>query len=66
MTQQHREKADLDFLAGKRLRRTRQSAWQRAMVRETDLTVRDLIWPLFILDGENTRESIARCQASSG
>jgi porphobilinogen synthase len=59
MTQSSREKADLDFLAGKRLRRTRQSGWSRAMVQETDLTVRDLILPLFILDGENQREQIA-------
>lgn len=59
MTQSTRERADLDFLAGKRMRRTRQTGWSRAMVQETDLTTRDLILPLFILEGENQREKIA-------
>ena len=41
-----------------RLRRTRASAWSRAMVRETALTPADLIWPLFVTDGEGVEEAI--------
>ena len=35
-----------------RLRRTRTTAWSRAMVRETRLDPSDLIWPLFVTDGD--------------
>jgi porphobilinogen synthase len=35
-----------------RLRRTRATAWSRALHAETRLTAADLIWPLFIADGE--------------
>ncbi|WP_188642897.1 porphobilinogen synthase [Blastomonas marina] len=41
-----------------RLRRTRASTWSRAMVRETALTPADLIWPLFVTDGEGVEEPI--------
>jgi porphobilinogen synthase len=51
-------KHNVDFLAGRRLRRTRQTGWSRAMVRETTLTPSDLIWPLFIIDGHNERTAI--------
>jgi porphobilinogen synthase len=42
-----------------RLRRLRRSDWSRRLVRETALSVNDLIWPLFVIDGENTREAVA-------
>jgi porphobilinogen synthase len=42
-----------------RLRRTRATAWSRAMVRETTLTPADLIWPLFITEGTGVEEPIA-------
>ncbi|MEQ1540487.1 MAG: porphobilinogen synthase [Sphingorhabdus sp.] len=42
-----------------RLRRTRATGWSRSMVRETTLTSADLIWPLFITEGENVEEPIA-------
>lgn len=42
-----------------RLRRTRRTAWSRAMVRETQLTPANLIWPLFVCAGENSEEPIA-------
>ena len=51
-------KHDMDFLGGRRLRRTRSSAWSRALVRETTLTPSDFIWPLFIIDGQNERTAI--------
>jgi len=42
-----------------RLRRTRASAWSRALHAETKLTPSDLIWPLFIVDGEGVEQPIA-------
>jgi porphobilinogen synthase len=42
-----------------RLRRTRASAWSRALVAETILTSSDLIWPLFIAEGEGVEEPIS-------
>jgi porphobilinogen synthase len=42
-----------------RLRRTRSSAWSRALVAETMLTPSDLIWPLFVTEGEGAEEPIA-------
>jgi porphobilinogen synthase len=42
-----------------RLRRTRAAAWSRAMVAETVLTPSNLIWPLFIAEGQGVEEPIA-------
>jgi len=42
-----------------RPRRNRQSEWVRRMVREHVVTADDLIWPLFLVDGENTRIPVA-------
>jgi len=42
-----------------RMRRNRRSDWARRMVRENVLTTDDLIWPLFIMDGQNARAPIA-------
>ncbi len=42
-----------------RLRRNRKSDWSRRLVRENTLTVDDLIWPLFVTEGEAKREPIA-------
>jgi porphobilinogen synthase len=42
-----------------RLRRNRRSPWSRRLVAENRLTVDDLIWPIFIIDGRNRREPIA-------
>ena len=41
-----------------RMRRIRQTDWVRRMVAETRLSVDDLIWPIFIRDGENKREPV--------
>ena len=51
-------KHDMSFLAGRRMRRLRQSEWSRAMVRETELLPRDLIWPLFVIEGQNEKTQI--------
>ncbi len=42
-----------------RLRRSRAHAWSRAMHRETVLTPADLIWPLFVTEGQGVEEPIA-------
>ena len=42
----------------RRMRRLRGSPWIRDLVRETRLTPHDLIWPIFIMDGDNKREAI--------
>ncbi len=42
-----------------RMRRNRKSDWARRLVRENVLTANDLIWPLFVIDGDNKRASIA-------
>ena len=42
-----------------RLRRTRAAAWSRALFAETVLTPADLIWPLFIAEGEGAEEPVA-------
>lgn len=42
-----------------RLRRTRATAWSRAMFRETSLSPADLIWPMFIIEGQGQEEPIA-------
>ena len=41
-----------------RLRRTRQSPAVRALVRENYLSAQDLIWPVFVRDGDNIEEPI--------
>ncbi|MCB2076517.1 MAG: porphobilinogen synthase [Novosphingobium sp.] len=42
-----------------RLRRTRSTGWSRAMHRETLVSPADLIWPLFVTDGNGVEEPIA-------
>ena len=41
-----------------RMRRTRATDWSRRLVAESALGVDDLIWPLFIIDGANERQTI--------
>ena len=41
-----------------RMRRNRRAEWARRMVREHMLTTDDLIWPLFIMDGNNARTPV--------
>jgi len=41
-----------------RLRRNRKTDWSRRLVRESDLSANDLIWPIFIREGKNIKESI--------
>jgi porphobilinogen synthase len=41
-----------------RMRRNRRSEWARRMVREATLSTDDLIWPLFLTDGQKTRTPV--------
>jgi porphobilinogen synthase len=41
-----------------RMRRNRGNEWARRMVREHVLSADDLIWPLFVMDGEKTRVQV--------
>ena len=38
-----------------RPRRNRKADWSRRLIRENRLTIDDLIWPIFVIDGENKR-----------
>ncbi len=42
-----------------RMRRLRRHDWTRRLVAENTLTPADLIWPLFVIDGQNRREPVA-------
>ena len=42
-----------------RLRRLRANAWARRLVREHSLSANDLIYPVFVLEGENRCEPVA-------
>ena len=48
--------ASLDLVA--RPRRNRKAEWARRLVRENVLTADDLIWPLFVVDGNNKRTPV--------
>ncbi|WP_445158834.1 porphobilinogen synthase [Halomonas sp. E14] len=41
-----------------RMRRMRRDDFSRRLMRESTLTAADLIWPVFVLDGEQRREAI--------
>ena len=42
-----------------RMRRMRKSAFSRRLMRETELNAGDFIYPLFVLEGANTRQAVA-------
>ncbi len=42
-----------------RPRRNRKSDWSRRLVRETTLDASDLIWPIFVIEGEGRREPVS-------
>lgn len=41
-----------------RMRRNRKSGWSRRLVSENALSVNDLLWPLFLIEGEGKREAV--------
>ena len=42
-----------------RMRRLRQADWARRLVGETNLSPSDLIWPVFVIEGENEKKAVA-------
>ncbi|MBU0913321.1 MAG: porphobilinogen synthase, partial [Gammaproteobacteria bacterium] len=47
-----------EYFPASRLRRMRQSDFSRRLMAENRLTVDDLIYPMFIVEGENQRQAI--------
>ena len=41
-----------------RMRRNRRTDWSRRLVRESGLRADDLIWPIFLIDGEKLRQPV--------
>lgn len=51
---------DIDSITnGRRMRRNRRNDWSRRLVRETTLSVDDLIWPVFVVAGENVTQPVS-------
>ena len=48
-----------EITSSRRLRRMRKADWSRRLVQENRLTVDDLIWPIFVIDGDDRVEEIA-------
>jgi porphobilinogen synthase len=46
------------ILGGRRMRRNRRADWSRRLVRESSLSVDDLIWPIFLIDGDRVRQDV--------
>jgi porphobilinogen synthase len=55
MTEEIKVSAGFPFT---RMRRNRRTAWSRAMVRENTLQASDLIWPVFVIEGQNRTEDV--------
>jgi porphobilinogen synthase len=52
-----RTRQDMDgILQGRRMRRNRRTDWSRRLTRENELTVNDLIWPIFVVDGDQGQD----------
>jgi porphobilinogen synthase len=47
-----------DITSGRRMRRNRRFDWSRRIIRETAVTVDDLIWPIFICEGKGKAEPV--------
>ena len=66
-----RPKPETDPLAtcldlAQRPRRNRKAEWSRRLVREHVLSTDDLIWPIFLVEGESSASRSPPCPASSG
>ncbi|WP_298421815.1 porphobilinogen synthase [Rhodoblastus sp.] len=59
MTDSPRSPFDLSLGLVQRPRRNRKTDWARRLVRENVLTANDLIWPIFVVEGENVRTPVA-------
>lgn len=47
------------FFPSRRLRRIRAQAFSRDLVRENNISAKDLIYPVFVLEGNNKKEAVA-------
>jgi len=47
-----------DITGSRRLRRMRRAPWSRRLVQENHLRVDDLIWPIFLVEGEGRKEPV--------
>lgn len=47
-----------EITGSRRLRRMRKADWSRRLVRESTLSVDDLIWPIFLMEGEGRQEAV--------
>jgi porphobilinogen synthase len=55
----NRSKIPFQGFPATRMRRNRKAAWSRALTAENTLQSSDLIWPMFVIDGENARDAVA-------
>ena len=53
------ERSEAGSFPAVRMRRNRRSKWSRRLVAENVLTVDDLIWPMFVVEGQNVRLPVA-------
>lgn len=53
------EEAETRLTLRQRPRRNRKAEWSRRLVRECSLSVDDLIWPMFVIEGTGRREPVA-------
>ncbi len=54
-----RDAAAAPLALTQRPRRNRKADWSRRLVREAHLTVDDLIWPVFLVEGASGRQPVA-------
>ena len=52
-------KSPLQSFPATRMRRNRKAAWSRSLIAENALQVSDLIWPMFVIDGNKTTDPVA-------
>jgi len=58
MLEKHRSSLDLSLDLTHRPRRNRKADWSRRLMRENVLTTNDLIWPIFVVEGDNIRTPV--------
>jgi porphobilinogen synthase len=54
----NRSKLPFQGFPATRMRRNRKATWSRALIAENTLQSSDLIWPMFVIDGENTKDAV--------
>lgn len=60
LNQPKKTKVDIDEIVGRnRMRRNRKSDWARRLVRENSLGIDDLIWPIFLTEGNGESTPVA-------